>query len=65
MLFGPYETHPASFVFSRLWGATPQLFMLSKMIRAFGAIASMVAGKPIAMGEHGSHIGLSSGASRA
>jgi len=37
----------------------------SKMVRAFGAIASMVAGKPIAMGEHGSHTGLSSGASAA
>ena len=30
----------------------------SKMVRAFGVIASMVAGKPIAMGEHGSHTGL-------
>ena len=37
----------------------------SKMTRAFGAIASMVAGKPIATGEHGSHTGLSSGASKA
>lgn len=37
----------------------------SKMVRAFGVIASMVAGKPIAMGEHGSHTGLSSGASSA
>lgn len=35
------------------------------MVRAFGAIASMVAGKPIAMGEHGSHSGLSSKASAA
>ncbi|MDL2339604.1 MAG: pyridoxamine 5'-phosphate oxidase family protein [Pseudomonadota bacterium] len=35
----------------------------SKMVRLFGVIASMVAGKPIAMGEHGSHTGLSSGAS--
>jgi hypothetical protein len=34
----------------------------SKMVRAFGVIASTVAGKPIAMGEHGSHIGLSSAA---
>lgn len=34
----------------------------SKMVRAFGAIASMVAGKPIAMGEHGSHTGLAPGA---
>jgi general stress protein 26 len=37
----------------------------SKMVRAFGALASIVAGKPIAMGEHGSHTGLSSGASAA
>jgi hypothetical protein len=35
----------------------------SRMVRAFGVVASMVAGKPIAMGEHGSHTGLSSGAS--
>lgn len=32
----------------------------SKMVRGFGMIASMVSGKPIAMGEHGSHTGLSS-----
>lgn len=32
----------------------------SKMIRAFGMIASVVAGKPVGMGEHGSHVGLSS-----
>lgn len=32
----------------------------SKMVRAFGLIASVVAGKPVAMGEHGSHTGLSS-----
>ncbi len=32
----------------------------SKMVRAFGVLASIVAGKPIAMGEHGSHTGLSS-----
>jgi general stress protein 26 len=31
----------------------------SKMVRGFGVIASMVAGKPIAMGEHGTHTGLS------
>ena len=31
----------------------------SKMVRAFGIIASVIAGKPIAMGEHGSHTGLS------
>lgn len=31
----------------------------SRMVRAFGVIASMVAGKPIAMGEDGSHTGLS------
>ena len=37
----------------------------SKMVRAFGVIASMLAGKPIAMGEHGSHTGLSSAASAA
>jgi general stress protein 26 len=35
----------------------------SVMVRAFGAVASIVAGKPVAMGEHGSHTGLSSGAS--
>lgn len=34
----------------------------SKMVRAWGMLASMVAGKPIAMGEHGSHTGLSSSA---
>jgi general stress protein 26 len=34
----------------------------SRMVRAFGVVASMVAGKPIAMGERGSHTGLSSGA---
>ena len=32
----------------------------SRMVRAFGVIASVVAGKPVAMGEHGSHTGLSS-----
>ncbi len=32
----------------------------SKMVRAFGVMASIVAGKPIAMGDHGSHSGLSS-----
>ena len=37
----------------------------SKMVRAFGVIASIMAGKPIAMGEHGSHSGLSSAAPRA
>lgn len=37
----------------------------SKMVRGFGVLASMVAGKPIAMGEHGSHTGLSSAASAA
>ncbi|OYU92467.1 MAG: stress protein [Burkholderiales bacterium PBB5] len=31
----------------------------SKMVRAFGMVASIVAGKPIAMGEHGSHTDLS------
>ncbi len=31
----------------------------SKMVRAFGVIASVIAGKPVAMGEHGSHTGLS------
>ena len=34
----------------------------SKMVRAFGVIASIVAGKPIAMGEHGSLNALSAGA---
>ncbi len=29
------------------------------MVRAFGVIASVIAGKPVAMGEHGSHTGLS------
>jgi general stress protein 26 len=31
----------------------------SRMVRAFSLIASAVTGKPIAMGEHGSHTGLS------
>lgn len=31
----------------------------SKMVRVFGLVASLIAGKPIAMGEHGSHTGLS------
>ena len=31
----------------------------SKMVRSFGLIASALASKPIAMGEHGSHRGLS------
>ena len=34
----------------------------SRMVRAFSLIASAVMGKPIAMGEHGSHTGLSSAA---
>ena len=33
----------------------------SKMVRAFSVLASVVAGKPVAMGEHGSHTGLASG----
>jgi general stress protein 26 len=33
----------------------------STMVRAFGVMASIVAGKPIGMGDHGSHTGLSSG----
>ena len=32
----------------------------SQMVRAFGTIASSIAGKPVAMGERGSHTGLSS-----
>ena len=35
----------------------------SRMVRAFGMLASVVAGKPVAMGEHGSHTGLSAPAS--
>ena len=35
----------------------------SKMVRGFGVLASIVAGKPIGMGEHGSHAGLSEDAS--
>lgn len=31
----------------------------SRMVRAFSLIASAVTGKPIAMGEHGTHTGLS------
>jgi general stress protein 26 len=31
----------------------------SKMVRALGMIASVVSGKPLAMGEHGSHTALS------
>ena len=34
----------------------------SRMVRAFSMIASAIAGKPIAMGEHGTLSGLSSGA---
>lgn len=34
----------------------------SQMVRAFGVLASVVAGKPVAMGEHGSHTGLSAAA---
>jgi general stress protein 26 len=34
----------------------------SKMVRAFGLIASVIAGKPVAMGEHGTHTGLSTAA---
>jgi general stress protein 26 len=32
----------------------------SRMVRAFGALASAMAGTPITIGEHGSHTGLSS-----
>jgi general stress protein 26 len=31
----------------------------SRMARAFGVLASVVSGKPVALGEHGSHSGLS------
>lgn len=31
----------------------------SKMVRAFGLVASLIAGKPVGMGDHGSHAGLS------
>jgi general stress protein 26 len=31
----------------------------SKMVRALGMIASVIAGKPVALGEHGSHTSLS------
>ncbi|WP_180130803.1 pyridoxamine 5'-phosphate oxidase family protein [Rhodoferax sp. BLA1] len=34
----------------------------SRMVRAFSLIASAVTGKPLAMGEHGSHTGLSAAA---
>jgi len=37
----------------------------NRMARAFSVIASVVAGRPIAMGEHGSHAGLSTAASAA
>jgi general stress protein 26 len=37
----------------------------STMVRSFGVMASVVAGKPIAMGEHGSYNDLSSGAAGA
>ena len=37
----------------------------SKMVRAFGVLASIVAGKPVAMGEHGSHTQMSADASAA
>ena len=36
----------------------------STMVRAFGVMASIVAGKPVGMGEQGSHTGLSSAATR-
>ena len=32
---------------------------ISKMVRALGVIASVIAGRPVAMGEHGSFNGLS------
>ncbi len=35
----------------------------SKMVRAFSTLVSVVAGKPIGMGDHGSHTGLSDGSS--
>lgn len=31
----------------------------STMVRAFGMIASVIAGKPVGMGEYGTHTGLS------
>lgn len=31
----------------------------SKMVRAFGMLASVISGKPVALGEHGSHSALS------
>ncbi len=31
----------------------------SKMVRAFSVLASVIAGKPVALGEHGTHTGLS------
>lgn len=34
----------------------------SRMVRAFGVIASAISGTPVAMGEHGSHTGLSAAA---
>lgn len=34
----------------------------SRMVRAFGVMASAISGKPIAMGEHGTHAGLSAAA---
>lgn len=37
----------------------------SKMVRAFGMIASVIAGKPVARGEYGSHTGLSTPTSAA
>jgi general stress protein 26 len=37
----------------------------SRMVRAFGLLASVVAGKPVALGEHGSHTGLSDPALKA
>lgn len=36
----------------------------SKMVRSFRVIASLVAGKPVGMGEHGSHTGLAASASK-
>lgn len=37
----------------------------SKMVRALGMIASVIAGKPVSLGEHGSHTALSGSAQAA
>ena len=59
---GPESTHLALLKFTPdtadYWDGPS-----SKKVRAFGMLASVVAGKPLGMGESGSHTGLSASAS--